>query len=140
VRVCLGWTRYKPTILLRRPQVPSFFTALKEADFQIQPTAGGASLKVVPAGTKMNLVTLYPDGKVVNFGCGDSAVEREYLDRLQSLLPNAQIRVASDNSWSSTVTRRMRLKVARAGSETESAERGKFRQRAYLPECFACCR
>jgi hypothetical protein len=48
---------------------------------------------------------LYPDGKVMNFGCGDSAVGQEYLDRLKSLLPNARIRVASDNGWSSTVTK-----------------------------------
>ena len=53
----------------------------------------------------MNLLTLYPDGKVMNFGCGHSAVGQEYLERLKSLLPNARIRVASDNGWSSTVTK-----------------------------------
>lgn len=85
------------------PEVRSFFAALKDADFEIQPTARGASLKVVPAGTKMNLLTLYPDGRVMNYGCGDNALGREYLDQLKTLLPNAQIRLGSDNGWSSTV-------------------------------------
>ena len=85
------------------PEVRSFFAALKDADFEIQPTARGASLKVVPTGTKMNLLTLYPDGRVMNFGCGDSAKGREYLDRLKTLLPKAEIRIGSDNGWSSTV-------------------------------------
>jgi hypothetical protein len=48
-------------------EVRSFFSALKDADFEIQPTARGASLKVVPAGTKMNLLTFYPDGRVMNY-------------------------------------------------------------------------
>jgi hypothetical protein len=85
------------------PEVRSFFAALKDADFEIQPTARGLSLKVLPTGLKMNLLTLYPDGKVMNFGCGHTAVGQEYLERLRSLLPNTRIRVASDNGWSSTV-------------------------------------
>jgi len=51
----------------------------------------------------MNLLTLYPDGRVMNYGCGDSGLGREYLDQLKSLLPKAQIRLGSDNGWSSTV-------------------------------------
>lgn len=53
----------------------------------------------------MNLLTLYPDGIVRNFGCGDSPAGCEYLERLKVLLPNAQIRVGVDKGWSSTVTK-----------------------------------
>ncbi len=84
-------------------ELRSLFSALKDADFEIQPTARGLSLKFIPAGTKMNLLTLYPDGRVMNFGCGNSVLGREYLERLKALLPNAQIRVAPDNGWGSTV-------------------------------------
>jgi hypothetical protein len=86
-------------------EIRDFFAILKDRDFEIQPTARGASLKVVPIGAKMNLLTLYPDGKVMNFGCGHTAVGRDYLDRLKALLPNARIREAPDAGWTSTVTK-----------------------------------
>ena len=60
----------------------------------------------MPAGIKMNLLTLFRDGRVMNHGCGDSEIGRAHLERLKNLLPEGQIRIGSDNGWSSTVLKR----------------------------------
>ena len=41
----------------------------------------------------------------MNYGCGDTTVGTSYLERLRGLLPNAQIRIGTDNGWTSTVLR-----------------------------------
>jgi hypothetical protein len=53
----------------------------------------------------MNCFTLSRDGQVRNYGCGEHAIGAAYLEEVRKILPNAQIRVGSDNGWSFTVLR-----------------------------------
>ena len=86
-------------------ELRSFFTRMKERGFNLQPLKSGASLKVVPEGTKQNLMTLSREGTLRNHGCGDTVIGRAYLERLKELLPNARITEGSDQGWSSTVVK-----------------------------------
>lgn len=82
-----------------------FFSRLKEAGFVLEPSARGRSLKIMPQGLRMNLMTLSRNGHVMNHGCGDTVIGATYLESLRDILPNAQIRIGSDAGWSSTVLR-----------------------------------
>ena len=79
------------------------FARLKDEGFNIEPTVRGASLKIVPKGTKMNLLTLDRKGEARNHGCGDTVEGRAYLEKFAKLLPDATIRIGTDEGWSSTV-------------------------------------
>lgn len=79
------------------------FARLKDEGFNIEPTARGASLKVVPEGMTMNLLTFDRKGNVRNHGCGKTEEGRAYLEKLAHLIPDATSRIGTDEGWSSTV-------------------------------------
>lgn len=84
-------------------RIRNFFTRLKEAGFELDPSARGASFRIVPKGLKKNLMTLARDGTVRNHGCGNSQLGQQYLESLVRVLPGSQIRIGTDNGWSSTI-------------------------------------
>ena len=76
------------------------FTRLREEGFRLDPLKSG--LKVIPEGFKLNLLVWERQGTVRNYGCGDSELGRNYLERLAALLPDASV-TASKDPWNSSV-------------------------------------
>ncbi len=90
-------------------ELSDFFAELKEAGMEVQATARGISLKVVPIGTRQNLLTLERRGTVRNYGCGNIEIGRRYLLELRDLLPGSRIMEVGQDSanegWSNTIQR-----------------------------------
>lgn len=76
------------------------FTRLREEGFRLDPLKTG--LKVIPEGFKLNLLVWERQGTVRNYGCGNSELGRNYLERLAALLPDASVTACKD-PWSSSV-------------------------------------
>jgi hypothetical protein len=90
-------------------ELRDFFAELKEAGMEIQPTERGVSLKVVPIGTKQNLLTLERKGTVRNHGCGNTEIGRRYLEALRDLVAGSKVSEvrpgSADDGWSNTIQR-----------------------------------
>jgi hypothetical protein len=78
------------------------FAQLKKNGFTIEATSRGKSLKVMPEAMKQNLLTMYPNGEIRNYGCGDTDIGRAYLERLARLLQDTTVKVGAE-PWAATI-------------------------------------